>query len=147
MKCGLLSLILCLLLLGGKAQMTDEPALKEFEAFWKKLYTAIMKKDYPAVSQYIEFPLVVKKNLADTSVQIINKEEFNKFFNIYLSLPAAETFPNKYELLRARKSLTDDDLALLSDDSATIGDFEFQKIDGEWKLVYLYATDAPSAIF
>lgn len=146
MKSGFLSLTLCLLLLGGKAQR-PEPALKEFEAFWKKLYVAIVKKDYQAVSQYIEFPLVVKKSLADTSVQTVNKEEFGRFFNIYLALPAKETYNNKYELLRARKSLNDEDLSLLSDDSATIEDFEFQKIDGQWKLVYIYATNTSSGIF
>lgn len=140
MKSGFLSLILCLLLLGGKAQKSD-PALKEFETFWKKLYTAIVKKDYQAISQFIEFPLVVKKNLTDASVQTVNQEEFGKFFTIYLNLPGKETYNNKYELLRARKSLSEDDLSLLSDDSATIEDFEFQKIEGQWKLVYIYATD------
>jgi len=140
MKSGLLSLILCLILLGGKAQKSD-PASKEFEAFWKQLYTAIVKKDYQAVSQFIEFPLVVKKNLTDASVQTVNQEEFGKFFTIYLNLPGKEIYNNKYELLRARKSLSEDDLSLLSDDSATIEDFEFQKIEGQWKLVYIYATD------
>lgn len=140
MKRGLLSLIMCLLLLGGKAQGPD-PALKEFENFWKKLYIAIVEKDFQTISEYIEFPLVVEKNPADTSVRTIRKEEFGKFFTIYLNLPVNETYHNKYELLRARKTLNENDLSLLSDDSATIEDFEFQKIDGQWKLVYIYATE------
>lgn len=140
MKRGLLSLILCLLILGGKAQR-PEPVVKEFETFWKKLYTAIVRKDYQAMMNYIEFPLVVKKSLRDTAVQTITREEFARFFNVYLNMPANDSFPSKYELLRARKSLSEDDLSLLSDDSATVEDFEFQKIEGQWKLVYVYATE------
>ena len=146
MKRGILSLTLCLLLLGGKAQRS-EPVIKEFEAFWKKLYTAIVKKDYQALSQYIEFPLVVKQSLADTSVQTIGKEQFGKFFNSYLALPATETYPNKYELLRARRSLNDEDLSLLSEDSATIEDFVIQKIDGNRNWFIFTQQTTPPAIF
>jgi hypothetical protein len=138
MKSSLLSLAMCLLLLVGKAQRTSEPELKEFEAFWKKFYTALVKKDYQSVSGFIEFPLVVKKSLTDTAVQTIGKDEFAHFFNDYLELPAKEEFANKYNLLRARKLLSDDDKSMVSDDAATIEDFEFQKVDGKWKLVYVY---------
>lgn len=136
-----MSLAMCLLLLGGKAQRASAPVLKEFETFWKKLHTAIVKKDYPAVSQLTEFPLVVKKSLTDTSVQSVSREEFAKFFNAYLQLPVSGDLVNKYGLLCARKALSEDDMALVTDDSASVEDFEFQKVNGQWKLVYVYATD------
>lgn len=138
MKSSLLSLAMCLLLLVGKAQRTSEPELKEFEAFWKKFYTALVKKDMQGVSGFIDFPLVVKKSLRDTAVQTIDKDQFASFFNDYLELPAKEEFANKYNLLRARKLLSEDDKSMVSDDAATIEDFEFQKVDGKWKLVYVY---------
>ena len=131
---------MCLLLLGGKAQRAYAPAVKEFEVFWKKLHAAIVKKDYQALSQCTEFPLVVKKSLADTAVQTITRDEFSVFFNTYLELPAAGEFGNNYGRLRAHKTLSDDDFSLVTDDSASIEDFEFQKVDGRWKLVYVYAT-------
>ncbi|MBO9152716.1 hypothetical protein ACFOTA_10895 [Chitinophaga sp. GCM10012297] len=140
MKSTLLSLAMCLCLLVVKAQPASAPEVKEFEVFWKKLYTAIVKKDYNAVSQYIEFPLVVKKNLADNTVQTIGRQEFPRFFSGYLDMPAKDEFVNKYGLLRARKALSEDDKTMVDEDSATIEDFEFQKVDGEWKLVYVYAT-------
>ncbi|WP_343700336.1 hypothetical protein [Chitinophaga sp.] len=140
MKSCLLAVFMCFLLLGGKAQRASAPALKEFEAFWKRLHTAIIKKDYQALSQYTEFPLVVKKSLADTTVQTVGREEFPAFFKNYLELPVAGDFGNKYELLRARKTLNEDDIALVTDDSASVEDFEFQKVNGGWKLVYVYAT-------
>lgn len=140
MKRALLSLATCLFLLVVKAQPASAPEVKEFEVFWKKLYTAIVKKDYNAVCQYIEFPLVVKKSLADTSVQTIGRQEFPGFFSGYLNMPAKDEFINKYGLLRARKTLSDDDKTMVDEDSATIEDFEFQKVGGEWKLVYVYAT-------
>ncbi|RPD40239.1 hypothetical protein [Chitinophaga barathri] len=141
MKKSLLSLAMCLCLLVVKAQPASAPEVKEFEAFWKKLYTAIVKKDYNAVCQYIEFPLVVKKSLADTSVQTIGRQEFPGFFSVYLEMPAKDDFINKYGMLRARKALSEDDKTMVDEDSATIEDFEFQKVDGQWKLVYVYATD------
>lgn len=140
MKSCLLSMAMCLLLLGGKAQRASAPGVKEFEAFWKKLYPAIVQKDYQVLSQYTEFPLVVKKSLADTVVQSIGREDFPEFFDAYLELPVDGEFINKFGLLRARKTLNDDDVSLVTEDFATIEDFEFQKIDGEWKLVYVYAT-------
>ncbi len=141
MKSVALSLFMCLYLLTGHAQRASGPELKEFETFWKKLYTAIVKRDFQLVSQCTEFPLVVKKSLSDTAVQTIRKEEFVRFFSNYLELPANETFGNKYSLLKARKALSEDDISLVTDDSATIEDFEFQKVNGQWKLVYVYATE------
>ena len=142
MKRSLLSLAMCLFLLVVKAQSASAPEVKEFEAFWKKLYTAIVKKDYNAVSQHIEFPLVVKKSLTDTSVQTIGRQEFPGFFSGYLNMPANNNeFDSKYSLLRARKALSEDDKTMVDENSATIEDFEFQKVDGEWKLVYVYATE------
>ena len=131
---------MCLLLLGGKAQRASAPEVKEFEVFWKKLYTAIVKKDYQVLSQCTEFPLVVKKSLTDTAVQTIGREEFPAFFNAYLALPVSGELVNKYGLLRARKTLNDDDMSLVTEESASVEDFEFQKVDGRWKLVYVYAT-------
>lgn len=135
-----MSMAMCLLLLGGKAQRASAPELKEFEIFWKKLYTAIVKKDYQVISQCTEFPLVVKKSLTDTAVQTITREDFASFFDDYLELPVNGEFVNKYGLLRARKTLNEDDISLVTDDSASIEDFEFQKVGGRWKLVYVYAT-------
>jgi len=140
MKSSLLSLAMCLFLLVVKAQPASAPEVKEFEAFWKKLYTAIVEKDYNAICSYTAFPLVVKKDLSDTAVLIIDRQEFPHFFSIYLNMPADEEFINKYGLLRARKSLSEDDKTMVDENSATIEDFEFQKVEGEWKLVYVYAT-------
>ncbi len=140
MKSCLLSLAMCLFLLVVKAQPASAPNVKEFEAFWQKLYTAIVDKDYEAISRYTAFPLVVKRDLSDTAVLTVDRQEFPRFFSIYLNMPADEEFINKYGLLRARKSLSDDDKTMVDENSASIEDFEFQKMDGEWKLVYVYAT-------
>ncbi|MGX5818326.1 hypothetical protein ACWKWU_09035 [Chitinophaga lutea] len=141
MKSCVLSLTLCLSLLVGRAQIAAAPGIKEFEVFWKKLQTAIVKKDFTAISQHTEFPLVVKKSLSDTSVQSVTRENFADFFSHYLELPAEDHSGNKYDQLRAKRALTDDDADMVSDDAATIGDFEFLKVEGRWKLVYVYATD------
>ncbi len=55
-------------------------------------------------------------------------------------MPARDNFINKYGLLKSRRDLNDDDKSMISEDSATMEDFEFQKVDGQWKLVYVYAT-------
>lgn len=136
MKKSILSLCACLLLFVGTAQSTDtEP--RDFAAFWKKLHVAILKKDYSAISQYVEFPLVVEVKKNDGTVQTIKKESFPEFFNAYLSRTSDDL--TRYELLRAKKQLSEEDLTLINDGSATIDDLEFQKIDGQWKLVYIYA--------
>lgn len=140
MKHCLSVLAMCLILLVGKAQQASAPEVKEFEMFWKKVHAAIMKKDYPAVSSYIEFPLVVKKSLSDTAVSTVGAQEFATFFSNYLDMPARDSFINKYGLLKSRRDLSDDDKSMISEDAATMEDFEFQKTGGEWKLVYVYAT-------
>lgn len=140
MKHCLFATAMCLILLVGKAQQASAPEVKAFETFWKKVHTAIMKKDYSAVSAFIEFPLVVKKSLSDTAVSTVGARDFATFFSGYLEMPARDQFINKYGLLKTRRDLNDDDKSMISEDSATMEDFEFQKIDGEWKLVYVYAT-------
>lgn len=140
MKHCLSVLAMCLILLVGKAQQASAPEVKEFELFWKKVHTAIMKKDFRAVSSYIEFPLVVRKSLSDTTVSTVGAQEFASFFNSYLEMPARDSFINKYGLLKSRRDLNDEDKSMISEESATMEDFEFLKVDGQWKLVYVYAT-------
>lgn len=139
MKTTILSLFLCLSLLCGRAQSAD-PAFKTFESFWKKFHTAIMDKDFQRLSTFTAFPLVVKKDIHDTAVQTIRREDFAAFFRQYLDMPAGGDHPDKYAMLRVHKALTEEDEEMMSEDSATIEDFEFEKVDGAWKLVYIYAT-------
>ncbi len=140
MKHCLSALIMCLILLVGKAQQASAPEVKEFELYWRKVHAAIMKKDYPAVSRFIEFPLVVRKSISDTAVTTVDAKEFANFFSGYLDMPARDSFINKYGLLKNRRDLNDDDKSMISEESATMEDFEFQKVDGQWKMVYVYAT-------
>ncbi|WP_157962749.1 hypothetical protein [Chitinophaga deserti] len=140
MKHCLSALIMCLILLVGKAQQASAPEVKEFELYWKKVHAAIMKKDYTAVSRFIEFPLVVRKSISDTAVTTVDAKEFANFFSAYLDMPARDSFINKYGLLKNRRDLNDDDKSMISEESATMEDFEFQKVDGQWKMVYVYAT-------
>ncbi|MGE7777974.1 hypothetical protein ACQKLP_24875 [Chitinophaga sp. NPDC101104] len=140
MKHCLFAMAMCLILLVGKAQQASAPEVKEFETFWRKVHAAIMKKDFPAVSGYIEFPLVVRKSISDTAVSTVSAKDFATFFNGYLEMPARDQFINKYGLLKSRRDLNEDDKSMISEDSATMEDFEFQKVDGQWKLVYVYAT-------
>ncbi|UYQ93000.1 hypothetical protein MKQ68_23245 [Chitinophaga horti] len=136
MKKSILALCAFLLLFAGFAKSGDT-APKDFESFWKKLHTAIIKKDYTTISQFVEFPLVVEIRKNDSNVQTVKADGFREFFNDYLSRPSDDM--TRYEALRAKKQLSEEDLTLINDGSATIDDMEFQKIGGHWKLVYIYA--------
>ncbi|WP_295126647.1 hypothetical protein [uncultured Chitinophaga sp.] len=136
MKKSILSLFAFLCLLVGNARSGDtEP--KDFESFWKKLHSAIIKKDYTTLSQFVEFPLIVEGNREASGTQTVKKDGFPEFFSGYLSRTSEDM--TRYDLLRAKKELSEEDLTLINDGSATIDDMEFQKIDGRWKLVYIYA--------
>lgn len=136
MKKTFLALCASLLLIATAARSGDSGP-KDFVAFWKKLHNAIIKKDYNSISQFVEFPLVVELKKENGSVETVKPENFRDFFNRYLSREHEEI--SRYEELRAKKELSEEDLTLINDGSATIDDMEFQKIGGAWKLVYIYA--------
>ncbi|RAJ03851.1 hypothetical protein LX64_02728 [Chitinophaga skermanii] len=137
MKKLLLLLGLCLYVFNGFAQSNAANQSKDFDQFWKKWHTAIMKKDYNAVSQFIEFPLVIKRGEGANAIQTVAKNDFATFFKSFLDEPMHDD-QSRFTVLRGMKDLNEEDKMLVDGDSATINDMEFEKVDGTWKLVYIY---------
>ncbi|ATL46795.1 hypothetical protein COR50_06170 [Chitinophaga caeni] len=146
MKKCLLVIGFCLFVMNSFSQSAPDTDTKDFEQFWSKWQTAIVKKDFNTVSQYIDFPLVVKKGEGTNSVMTVARKDFTIFFKQFLDQPAPGTpGENRFATLKGKKLLDEEDRMWIEKELATVGDFEFQKVDGKWKLIYIY--DIPTETF
>lgn len=117
-----------------------EQQAETFDQFYERFTNAVDNNDWDKVISLTQFPFVFKGQLDMEGEIEVSKEEFKKVFPVYLESEAyidleGELIPSTFRgLLMTRM----DSAESVSDNSAQIHDFVFEKIGNSWKLVKVY---------
>ncbi|VUD62274.1 hypothetical protein TDB9533_03008 [Thalassocella blandensis] len=119
---------------------TPDQHTETFDQFYEQFTNAVDNNDWDKVVSLTQFPFVFKGQLDIEGEIEVSKEEFKKVFPVYLENEAyidleGELIPSTFRgLLMTRMDSSES----VSDSSAQIHDFVFEKIGNSWKLVKVY---------
>ena len=120
------------------AQVRD----KSFDAFWPKFRTAVLAYDIQTLDQLVLYPLTVKGTQDYDPVKKINRNKIIATLKTYMAKYAIiETgFDDETNLEQIKRKATLPASAYnhSSPNFMSVGDLEFKKIAGKWKLFTIY---------
>lgn len=108
----------------------------DFDKFWEDFRNSVLniEKDTSSIMNFVNFPLETKGDDEYSPIIRYNRNEFISIFKDYLSRPVG---PNPKDHETAFYSIKKQKKAKL-DASNRIDDMIFKKVDGNWKLTFLY---------
>jgi hypothetical protein len=110
-----------------------------FGFFWKNFQKAIVSNDFQMLINLTNFPLETRGPQDIDKIVKYDESEFNIVFQTFLK---ESSVPDLTELDLIKKlekfDLTNEKDFTVSDDWARVGEMEFKRIDGQWKLTFLY---------
>ncbi len=125
------------------AEYYDDQLNNDFMDFWSKLRQSIIKKDTVALLGFISLPLKINGELDEMPVKTIKKEEVLNVWNMIMQQinynigPDSDLSANINLALFKEKNPFQE--LMLRTKQNSLGAFHFEKINGNWKIVSLYA--------
>ena len=127
----------------GSAKESNRVAYNQtdttFGFFWVNFQKAAINNDFQTLIKLTEFPLETRGPQDDDKIVKYDESEFKIVFETFLK---EDTEPDLTELDLLKKlanfdSKNQKDFAIYKDE-ARVGEMEFKKINGQWKLRLLY---------
>ena len=106
-----------------------------FIKFWTKFRNAIINDDTSLIKKYVKFPLKARGPLDSDPLIRYSENKFIRVFHLYL---LQSNGLNTGSELDEIKQIIVPSNATWEKINARVGNMEFKKIAGEWKLVFLY---------
>jgi hypothetical protein len=110
-----------------------------FQEFWLTFRKAVIENDTLKIAELTRFPFETRGEMDTDPIVKFDRTNFFKVFKVYLG---QETYWNENEgfisSLEEIKRLTIIDSSTVHENWTRVGDLEFEKIDGNWKLVFAY---------
>ena len=110
-----------------------------FQKFWLTFRKAVIDNDTIEIAELTIFPFETRGEMDSDPIVKFDRINFFRVFEAYLG---QETYLNENEgsisSLEEIKRRTNIDTTSVHENRARVGDLEFEKIDGNWKLVFAY---------
>ena len=99
---------------------------REFRDFWKGFRKAVLRSDWDELASLVEFPLSTRASMDWDPVIPVHREDFQERFSEFLvrEKPLIERLPRIDPYI--------------VDDWVRIGDMQFRRRGGQWKLYWIY---------
>ena len=110
-----------------------------FGFFWTNFQKAVVNNDFQTLIKLSHFPLETRGPQDEDKIVKYNESEFKVVFETFLK---ENNDPDLTELDLIKKLEEYDKLNkrdfYVNEDESRVGEMEFRKIDGQWKLTFLY---------
>jgi hypothetical protein len=121
------------------ASPTTEP--RNAEEFWTEFRDAALAGDLPRLLPLVRFPFTTRGMFDEDPVLNHSREDFPRLFARLLESDTGlreDLGPTMRELMVDTPRLPPQEIELSATGWFRVGDFEFKRVNGEWKFVHAY---------
>ncbi|MFM2226102.1 MAG: hypothetical protein RJA07_2304 [Bacteroidota bacterium] len=113
----------------------ESTSQKEFKIFWKKFRATIIKNDSTNIISLTQFPLETRGEMDSDSIIKYDKKDFAKVLHAFLYSTSGVIQGSQLdEIIQTENP----DNKYVLKDWARVTDFQFRRINGKWRLTFLY---------
>jgi hypothetical protein len=119
----------------GESHYTFRTVDSEINEFWTVFREAVLSRDYDAIAEFVNFPLETRGDLDGDPIITVGIEKFEDVFSAFLELLNGDRTWYHTNFYDVEQNMY---FSHYGNESARAGNMEFEKINGEWKLTFIY---------